>query len=80
VWLKFFWGKNKDPNYKEIMKGLITTYQMMGCHMSLKLHFLCSHLDFLQENLGDVSEEHGERFHQDISQWKSGIRAAGTAQ
>ena len=34
--------------------------------MSLKLHFLCSHLDFFQDNLGDFSEKHGERFHQDI--------------
>ena len=34
--------------------------------MSLKLHFLNSHLDFFRDNLGNVSEEHGERFHQDI--------------
>ena len=25
-----------------------------------------SHLDYFSENFGDVSEEHGERFHQDI--------------
>lgn len=31
--------------------------------MSLKLTFRRSHLDFFRENLGDVSEEHGERFH-----------------
>lgn len=35
--------------------------------MSLKVHVLHSHLDFFAENLGDVSDEHGERFHQDIS-------------
>ena len=35
--------------------------------MSLKVHVLHSHLEFLAENLGDVSDEHGERFHQDIS-------------
>jgi hypothetical protein len=35
--------------------------------MSLKVHFLDSHLDFFPENLGVVSDEHGERFHQDIS-------------
>jgi hypothetical protein len=34
--------------------------------MSLKVHFLGSHLDFFPENLGAVSDEHGERFHQDI--------------
>jgi hypothetical protein len=39
----------------------------MGYNMSLKVHFLDSHLDFFPENLGAVSGEHGERFHQDIS-------------
>ncbi|GBN73138.1 hypothetical protein AVEN_9663-1 [Araneus ventricosus] len=39
----------------------------MGCNMSLKIHFLRSHLEFFPENLGSVSEEPGERFHQDIS-------------
>ncbi|GBM63474.1 hypothetical protein AVEN_260906-1 [Araneus ventricosus] len=39
----------------------------MGCNMSLKIHFLHSHLEFFPENLGSVSGEHGERFHQDIS-------------
>ncbi|KYQ49069.1 hypothetical protein ALC60_11871 [Trachymyrmex zeteki] len=34
--------------------------------MNLKLHFLDSHLDTFPENLGDFSEEQGERFHQDI--------------
>lgn len=34
--------------------------------MSLKVHFLHSHLDFFPENLGDVSDEHGERFHQEM--------------
>jgi hypothetical protein len=35
--------------------------------MSLKVHFLDSHLDFFPENLRAASDEHGERFHQDIS-------------
>ncbi|GBN35659.1 hypothetical protein AVEN_190972-1 [Araneus ventricosus] len=39
----------------------------MGCNMSLKIHFLHSHLEFFPENLGSLSDEHGERFHQDIS-------------
>jgi len=34
--------------------------------MSLKIHVLGSHLNFFPENLGEVSGEHGERFHQDI--------------
>ena len=38
----------------------------MGCRMSLKMHFLHSHLDLFPENLGAVSDEQGERLHQDI--------------
>jgi len=33
--------------------------------MSLKIHFLESHLDFFPENLDEVSDEHGERFRQE---------------
>ena len=61
-----FLGNKTDPNYKELVEKLIKSYQNMGCRMSVKLHFLCHHLDFFQKNLGDFSEEHGERFHQDI--------------
>jgi hypothetical protein len=35
--------------------------------MLLKMHFLHSHLDSFPVNCGAVSDEHGERFHQDIS-------------
>ena len=47
------------------MQDLWTSYKAMGCNMILKIHFLESHLDFFQENFGEVSGEH-ERFHQDI--------------
>ncbi|UYV69535.1 hypothetical protein LAZ67_6003920 [Cordylochernes scorpioides] len=35
--------------------------------MSLKIYFLHSYLDFFPDNLSVVSDERGERFHQDIS-------------
>lgn len=38
--------------------------------MSLKIHFLHSHLDFFPKNLGDVSDEHGERFHQQMKNFE----------
>jgi len=38
--------------------------------MSLKIHFLYSHLNFFSVNLGDVSEEQSERFYQDIKEIK----------
>ena len=34
--------------------------------MSLNIHFLQSHLDFFPQNISKVSDEQGERFHQDI--------------
>jgi hypothetical protein len=36
--------------------------------MSLKLHLLYSNLDFFPRNMGVISDEHGEKFHNDISQ------------
>ena len=43
--------------------------------MSLKLHFMDSNVEYFFENLGDYSQEQGERFHQDIKvmqQWYEG--------
>jgi hypothetical protein len=30
-------------------------------------HFLSSQLEFIPENCGSVSDEHGEAFHEDIA-------------
>ena len=49
------------------MNDLLSHYHDMRCNISLKVHVLHSHLEFFWENLGDVSDGHGERFHQDIS-------------
>jgi hypothetical protein len=58
-----FWEITRKKTH-EIVSDLLTGYK---ANMSLKVHFLDSHLDFFPENLGAVSDEHGERFHQDIS-------------
>lgn len=74
AWISFrdivskFLGNNKDPDYKNIIKKLIKNFENLGCLMSLKVHFLKSHVDYFPENLGDFSEEHGERFHQDVKE------------
>ena len=66
-----FLGNTKVPNYKHVIKTMLSDFKKMGCRMSLKLHFLHSHLDFFSDNMGDISEEHGERFHQDIKTMES---------
>ena len=42
--------------------------------MSIKVHFLNSHLDKFPENIGDVSDEQSERFHQDIKAMEEGYQ------
>ncbi len=69
--VKCFLGNNKDPNYKEIVHHMLENFKKLGCNMSVKLHFLFSHIDYFPENLGKVSEEQGERFHQDIKEMES---------
>ena len=61
-----FLGRSKANNYEDCVETLLQTYCKLGCRMSLKMHYLHSHLDFFRPNLTDVSEEHGERFQQDI--------------
>ena len=43
-------------------------FQEMKVNMVLKIHILYSHLDFFLENLRAVSDEHFERFHEDIAE------------
>ncbi|GBM93275.1 hypothetical protein AVEN_168041-1 [Araneus ventricosus] len=72
VWESFklvitsFLVNKKDRNYKSIVEEIIKNVKILGCSMSLKVHFLDSHLDYFPENLGAVSEEQGEIFPQDI--------------
>jgi len=52
AWLSFktickdFLGNHKTAKYQDVVQDLLTSYKAMGCNMSLKIHFLESHLDF----------------------------------
>ena len=61
--VKFFLGKTKAPNYKELVETLLTSLRQLGANINIKLHYLHSHLTHFPENLGDVSDEQRERFH-----------------
>ena len=61
-----FFDNTKRENYEDLVKKLLSSMQEVQCSMSIKLHFLKNHLEYFPENLGDISEERGERFHQDI--------------
>lgn len=62
-----FLGNKRSDSYAELIENMLSSYQKLGCNMSLKIHFLHSHLDFFPDNCGAFSDEHGERFHQDIA-------------
>lgn len=72
AWLAFksivkdFLGNTRAQNYVEIVQQLLESFKKLGCNMSIKLHFLHSHLANFPENLGALSDEQGERFHQDL--------------
>lgn len=61
-----FLGNVKAPNYVDLVKTFLNKFEAIGALMSLKMHFLKNHLNEFEENLGAYSDQHGERFHQDI--------------
>lgn len=63
-----FLGNKRAPDYQNLVSNMLTNFKKLGCLMSLKLHFLFSHLEKFPENVGAFSEEMGERFHQDFKE------------
>jgi hypothetical protein len=57
AWIAFksvvtkFLGSNKDPDYLTIVANMLEKFKVLGCLMSLKIHFLNSHLDFFPKIL-----------------------------
>ena len=64
--VKNFLGNHKAENFKALVETMLINFHDLGANMSIKVHYLFSHLDRFPENLGDLSEEQGERFHQDF--------------
>ena len=62
-----FLGNKRAENFKDLVTNLLHCYSRLGCNMSLKIRFLDSHLDYFPDSCGAVSDEHGKRFHQQIS-------------
>ena len=49
------------------MEELFLSLQELRSRMSIELHYLHNRLNEFLNNLGDVNEEHGEGFHQNIT-------------
>ena len=69
-----FLGLHKSDDFEDVVTNLLHNYHEIGCKMSLKVHYLHSHLLFFPENSGAVSDEHGEKFHHDIAVIEKGFK------
>ena len=56
----------RHNEYADMVDNMLKAYENLGSRVSLKMHFMHSHLNFFPPNLGAVSDEQRERFHQDI--------------
>ena len=59
-------GNRKAENYAKLIENMLFNLKDLGVNMSIKVYELLDHLDRFPANLGDLSEEHGERLHQDM--------------
>ncbi|GFW62284.1 uncharacterized protein TNCV_912961 [Trichonephila clavipes] len=48
-----FLGKKRSDDHVELVESMLS--KELGCNMSIKIHFLHSHLDRFPQNLGDFS-------------------------
>lgn len=57
-----------------MVESTLDHFKKLGCKISVKVHFLHSHLDSFPENLGQYSEQQGKMLHQDIKmeRWYQG--------
>ena len=69
--VKNFLGNNKARNYAQLVNNMLTAFRNLGCSVSVKMHNLFSHMDRFPENLGSMSDELGERFHQNLKEMET---------
>jgi len=74
---KDFSGNHKAAKYQDVVQDLLTSNKAMGCNVSLKIHFLESHLDFFSENLGEAVTNAMKDFTKTLWLRKSGTNASG---
>ena len=75
--VKNFLGNRKAFKYKRIVVKLLSILEDMCANMSIKLHFLYSHLDCFPENLDNLSDEQGLQFHLDINEMEVRYQGGG---
>lgn len=65
-----FIGNRKAENNKKLISNMFDSFKLMGCIMFFKLRMLHAHLDKFEDKLEAYSEEQGEYFHQDVTNFE----------
>ena len=69
--VKNFLGNNKARNLAKLVNNMLTAFRNLGCNMSIKMHYLFSHMNRFPENLGSMRDEQEEKFHQDLKEMET---------
>jgi hypothetical protein len=72
-------GNVQAADFRQFVEYLLNSHEELWCNMSLKTHFLHSHMDFFPPKCGALSEEHGGRFHHDISAMEQRYKSTWTS-
>lgn len=69
-----FLGNHRAPEADASVRNLLHAYHDLSINMSTKMHMLHSHLAMFPTNCGQLSDEHGERFHQTLAPFERRYR------
>ena len=69
-----FLGNCQSVEYEKEIEKLLKNFHQLGARISVKLHFLQSHLDCFPKNCGGLSKEQGECFNQDFCIMEEGYQ------
>ena len=75
--VKGFLGNRRAQNH-DLVNNLLHSYQKLGCNMSIKIHFLHSHLDFSQRIVLQWMVNMGNVYIKTFLQWRRNIKGNGT--
>ena len=77
--VKVFLGKRRAQNYEELVNNLFQSYQKLGSYMSLKIHFVHSHLNFFSRRIVVQWVMNTENVSiNTFLQWRRDIKGNGT--
>ena len=72
-----FLANRKASNDRRLLDELIQNYRELSAKISIKMHFLLSHLENFPENCGEVSYEQDKNSIKTSKLWKKDIKDVG---